>query len=429
MGLRPVTPVYKSLADYAQIVGEDAVVEIEALAKPLRGARILHVSASAFGGGVAEMLHTLVPLMRSVGLHAEWRVISGSNAFFNVMKSMRSALDGTDVELTRAMQANYLITNLQNAAHFEDRFDFVVVHDHPPAPLRSLRMTAGGTWIWHCHVGLADAQPVYWQHLRSFVEQYDAAIFAMPSFAKADLRIGRVALIPPTVDPLSPRNAPLSVDQVTTVVALAGVDPSRPTVLQVSRFDPQKDPLGVIDAFRAVRAEMPELQLVLLGTMAHDDPDGMLCYQRTVTHAGNDPDIHLLTNAGGSAEVNAFQRHAAAIVQKSLREDFGLTVTEGLWKARPVIGSNVGGIPLQIEDGKSGYLVESTYGCVIRLLAVLREPQLGAELGRRGREVVRRNFLSTANLRQYLQLFNDLAHGGAAAGQLPRADVHRPDWP
>ncbi len=410
-GMRTVPLVEKSLAGYAPIVGDKAIAELRDLAQPFQGARVVHISATAYGGGVAEMLHTLVPLMRDAGLDAEWRVIAGSDAFFAVTKSMHNALQGMDLPLTPVARATYLHANVDNAVDFADDFDFVIVHDPQPAALRALRPGDGGRWIWRCHIDLTEANPQYWGFLRPFVEEYDAAIFTLPAFAKQDLRVGKVAIIPPAIDPLSPKNVPMTPEQVREVVGLHGVDPDRPTLAQVSRFDPWKDPLGVIDVFRAVRQEAPGLQLVMVGSMAHDDPEGMEYFQRTKDYAAGDPDIHLLSNLDGvgNVEVNAFQRHASVILQKSLREGFGLTVAEGLWKERPVVGGKVGGIPLQIEDGVTGYLVESVEQCAARVLEILRDPTAASALAAHGRERVRQRFLSTANLRNYLTLFRDLA--------------------
>jgi trehalose synthase len=410
-GMQHVVLSEKSLADYAPVAGDDVIAEIEALAKPLQGAHVVHISATAYGGGVAEMLHTLVPLMRSAGLDAEWRIISGSDDFFAVTKSMHNALQGMPLDLTPAMQAAYLHANVDNAVYFRDGFDYVVVHDPQPAPLRALRAGDAGKWIWRCHIDLTAANPAYWRFLRPFIQEYDAAIFTMPAYVKEDLRIGKVAIVPPAIDPLSTKNAPLTEEQIVEIVKLNGMDPGRPMLLQVSRFDPWKDPTGVIDVYRQVRNEIPNVQLAMLGSMAHDDPEGMEYYQRTKEYAGDDPDIHLLSNLDGvgNIEINAFQHRADVILQKSLREGFGLTVTEGLWKGRPVIGGNVGGIPLQIEDGVTGYLVDSVEQCAQRVLDIMRNPQAAAEMGKRGREDVRRKFLSTGNLRNYLRLFNELA--------------------
>src|SRR5262249_18204133 len=259
------------------------------------------------------------------------------------------------------------------------------------------------------HIDRTAAHPASWAFLRDYLEAYGAAIFTVPAFVKADLRVPTVAIIPPAIDPLSPKNVFLPADEIARVVAQAGVDPLRPMLLQVSRFDPWKDPLGVIDVFRAVRKDMPGVQLVMLGAQADDDPEGRILLERGSAYAGRDTDIHLLPNSGGSREVNAFQRQATVIVQKSLREGFGLTVTEALWKQRPVVAGNVGGIPLQIEDGVSGFLVDSTQQCAERVMQVFRAPRLAAQLGQNGHAVVRHKFLSTANLRNYLRLFGQLA--------------------
>ena len=410
-GLSNVVLSSKSLSDYAPVVGDDVIAELERLARPLQGARVLHVNATAYGGGVAEMLHSVIPLMRSAGLDAEWKIISGTDEFFTVTKNMHNALQGMDLDLTPAMKATYLHANVDNAVSFDGTYDYVIIHDPQPAAMRLLLPEATGSWIWRCHIDLTAANPEYWGFLRPFVQEYDAAVFTMPEYAKQDLRIGKIAIIPPAIDPLSPKNAPMSDDEARRIIALYGVDPDRPSLVQVSRFDPWKDPLGVIDVYRAVKREFPKLQLVMVGSMAHDDPEGMEYYQRTKDYADGDPDIHLLSNLDGvgNAEVNAFQRTATVVMQKSLREGFGLTVTEGLWKDKPVIGGNVGGIPLQIQNGVTGFLVSSIEEATERALQLMRNPKLAHEMGMRGHDDVRQKFLSTALLRHWLQLFNELA--------------------
>src|SRR5258708_7233962 len=417
-GVQNVSLAEKRVANYATIVGDEVIAELEQLARPLRGARVAHISSTAYGGGVAEMLHTLVPLMNSVGLEAQWRVIAGNDDFFAATKAMHNALQGLDLELTPARRAAYLRTNAGLAASFEGEFDYVVVHDPQPAPLRALRGAAGGTWIWRCHIDLTAANPAYWAFLRPYVQMYDAAIFTMPQYAKKDLRIDKIAIIPPAIDPLSPKNAPMADEAARRLVARYDVNPDRPVLVQVSRFDPWKDPLGVIDVYRAVKGEFPDVQLVMVGSMAHDDPEGMEYYQRTKDYAGGDPDIKLLSNLDGvgNVEVNAFQRLAAVVLQKSLREGFGLTITEGLWKSRPTIGGNVGGIPLQLQEGTTGFLVNSVEQCAERVLWVLRHPAQAEKLAARGREDVRHKFLSTANLRNYLTLSNQLPNATPPAG-------------
>ncbi|HEX5156239.1 MAG TPA: glycosyltransferase [Ktedonobacterales bacterium] len=415
-GMQDVVLVEKSLADYEPVVGEDIIAELRGMADPFQGARVLHISSTAYGGGVAEMLHTLIPLMRSAGLDAHWKIISGTDEFFAVTKSMHNALQGMELELTPAMKAAYLHSNVENAVYFENDYDFIIVHDPQPAPLRMLRAGDGGKWIWRCHIDLTAANETYWSFLRPYVQAYDAAIFTMPEYVKKDLRIGKVAIVPPAIDPLSPKNAPMSDEDAARIVSLYGMDPERPMLVQVSRFDPWKDPLGVIDVYRTVRQKFPDVQLVMVGSMAHDDPEGMEYYQRTKDYADGDPDIHLLSNIDGvgNVEVNAIQRMATVVLQKSLREGFGLTISEGLWKGKPVVGGNVGGIPLQIQDGETGYLVNSIEECSKRVLDLMRNPARARKMGALGREVVRQNFLSTANLRNYLRLFTDLTQANRA---------------
>ncbi len=326
-GMQDVVLVEKSLEDYEPVVGEDIVAELRRMAKPFQGARVLHISSTAYGGGVAEMLHTLIPLMRSAGLDAGWRIISGTDEFFAVTKSMHNALQGMDLELTPSMKAAYLHSNVDNAVWFEGDYDFIVVHDPQPAPLRMLRAGDGGKWIWRCHIDLTAANATYWNFLRPYVQAYDAAIFTMPEYVKKDLQIGKVAIVPPAIDPLSPKNAPMSDEDAARVVSLYGMDPTRPMLVQVSRFDPWKDPLGVIDVYRAVRQKFPDVQLVMVGSMAHDDPEGMEYYQRTKDYAEGDPDIHLLSNIDGvgNVEVNAIPAYgdggAAEVAARGFRPD------------------------------------------------------------------------------------------------------------
>src|SRR5579862_5273710 len=239
-GMQNVVLSTKSLADYAPVVGEEVIAELRRLAAPMRGARVVHISSTAYGGGVAEMLHTLVPLMRDAGLEAEWRIIAGTDDFFAVTKSMHNALQGMDLELPPAARAAYLHANVDNAVYLDDEFDYVIVHDPQPAPLRMLRAGDPGKWIWRCHIDLTAANPTYWGFLRPFVQAYDAAIFTMPAYVKRDLRVGKIAIIPPAIDPLSPKNAPMSAEEAASVIQLYGADPNRPMIVQVSRFDPWK---------------------------------------------------------------------------------------------------------------------------------------------------------------------------------------------
>ncbi|HYM83262.1 MAG TPA: glycosyltransferase [Candidatus Dormibacteraeota bacterium] len=402
-----------SLRDYAGLAGEDAVEEIRRLADPLRGARVLHVNATKFGGGVAELLPTLTALMNDVGLQAEWRIMPGSDDFFAATKAMHNALQGASGLFTPSVRAAYEEGARVLIERFDGEYDFVVIHDPQPLALRSMRPEAGGRWIWRCHIDLTAADPEIWDYVRPRIDVYDAAIFTLRDYAKPDLRVPVVAVVPPSIDPRSPKNVTIERHLVEDVVHRLGLDPRRPLLSQVSRFDPWKDPTGVIETYRAVKKEIPEVQLALVGSMATDDPEGWRIYQRVLRYAGQDEDLLVVTNLDGvgNLEVNAFQRASEVVLQKSIREGFGLTVSEALWKEIPVVGGRVGGIPMQIGDDEAGRLVSSVDEAIVACLELLRDPELRRELGRAGHERVRRHFLSTRNLRDYLSLFTALRDG------------------
>jgi trehalose synthase len=414
--LERVPLLERELSDYAGIVGDDVVGRIRELADQLRGARVLHLNATAYGGGVAELLATHVPLLRSVGIDADWQVMHGSDEFFAVTKSVHNALQGADLEWTQAMQRTYLEKVLDNAILFDGDYDFVVVHDPQPAAVLSfLSERLGGRiddtkWIWRCHIDLTAANPEVWEFFRPFVERHDASVWTMSEFVPSSLAMDRVVTAPPCIDPLSVKNLDLARPFCQELTRQYGIDVHRPIVCQVSRFDPWKDPVGVIDAFKLVREKVPDAQLVLAGSMATDDPEGFRVWDRTEEARGGDRDIHLLSNLHqvGSVQINAFQRIAQVVLQKSLREGFGLTVSEALWKGRPVIGGRAGGIKLQIRDGFDGFLVDSVEECAARTIELLADPAGADALGAQGREHVRDNFLSTRELEDWLRLFVEL---------------------
>ncbi|MBI5289312.1 MAG: glycosyltransferase [Chloroflexi bacterium] len=412
LGSVPTTP--KSLEAYRSVIGDEATEEILRLGERLRGARVLHLNATAFGGGVAEILGTLVPLMNDVGLQADWQVIKGADEFFSVTKAMHNSLQGMHYDWTPAMREIWLNYNRLNADLFDGSYDYVVVHDPQPAAIPTfLEERIGrrnGKWVWRCHIDLTDAQVQVWDMLRPHVEPYDGAIFTLDRYVKDDLTGPQIFAVPPAIDPLSPKNNDLPRETVDAILQRFGVDPARPMVTQISRFDPWKDPLGVIDVYRAAKNEIPDLQLVMIASMASDDPEGWDWYERTVRRAGEDWDIHVLSNLNGvgNVEVNAFQRAARVVIQKSIREGFGLVVSEALWKGRPVVAGNVGGIPLQIVDGETGFLVNTAEECAEKLLFLLHHPEEGDRMGARGVEYVRRNFLTTRYLRDYLRIFCQL---------------------
>jgi trehalose synthase len=401
----------KSLEDYRPIVGDETIEEILLLAKPLQGASVVNINATAFGGGVAEIFASLIPLMRGVGLDAQWQVLHGADEFFNVTKAMHNGLQGMDLPFSLEMQDVWRRYNESNAREFEGHYDFVIAHDPQPAGL--LHYTGGKNgdhWIWRCHIDTSHPIPVFWDFLAPYLDEYPAAVFTLAEYVGPGVNFEHLATITPTIDPLSPKNLPMELETAQSIVADYGFDRDRPLVIQVSRFDPWKDPLGVIDAYRLVKKDIPELQLALVGSMASDDPEGWDYYDRTVRRAGEDFDIQVLHNfhGVGNREVNAFQTVADVVIQKSIREGFGMTVTEAMWKEKPVIGGNAGGIPLQVIDGKTGFLVNSIEACADRLRYLLVNSIESHRLGEAGREHVRRNFLTVHHLANYLRLFNQL---------------------
>jgi len=426
----PVTP--KALADYRAIVGDAPIDEIRRLAEPLRGARVLHLNATAFGGGVAEILSALIPLLNDLGLKADWQIISGADEFFAVTKAIHNGLQGMFVPWTSAMRDTWLHYNRLNADLLDGEYDFAVIHDPQPAGVLSLAIERGrpkvGKWVWRCHIDLTAAQPDLWDFLRPYLAPYDAAIFTLKDYAKDDVPTPRLFFLPPAIDPLSPKNVRLAPDTVEAILTRYAIDPRRPLLAQVSRFDPWKDPVGVIDAYRLVKREIPEVQLVLVASMAHDDPEGWSYYERTARRAGEDMDIQILTNltGAGNVEVNAVQAAARVVVQKSLREGFGLVVSEALWKGRPVVAGNVGGIPLQVLDGRTGYLANSPPECAERILYLLRHPDVADEMGAAGREHVRANFLITRYLCDHLRMYTALSGGEANTATSPTLEASRP---
>ncbi len=423
MNLLAVNVGTKHLGDYASIAARGLMDEIRALAEPLAGKRVLHLSATAFGGGVAEILYTLVPLMRDAGLEAEWQVIYGQDEFFDVTKTIHNALQGDPTELTEEQQEIFRRYNAMNAEALEGEYDFVIVHDPQPAGMIEHARDHADHWIWRCHIDLSTPNPQVLDFLLPSLCLHDAAIFHRQEYVPAAEALPPAWIWPPAIDPLAPKNMALSAEDAAYIVDQFGIDVSRPLITQVSRFDPWKDPLGVIEAWRIVRESHPEVQLALVGSMAHDDPEGWEYYNRTVEAAAGDPDIFILSNLNnvGSVEVNAFQVHSAAVLQKSIREGFGLTVTESLWKGRPTVAGRVGGIVAQIQDRETGYLVDSVEECAEATLAILEDPVEARAMALRGKEFVRRNFLTPRLLRDWLALFNELSGNGEAVSELVTA--------
>jgi trehalose synthase len=400
----------RSLADYTHLAGRGLVARIRDLAEDMKGKRILHVSATAFGGGVSEILYTLVPLMRDVGLDAHWHVILGREEFFNVTKLMHNSLQGDPQSITDEQWEVFQAYNAMNAKDLEGEWDLIIVHDPQPAGLRMNAPDRARRWVWRCHIDLSTPNESTLARLLPLISDYDATVWHLEQYVPAGLDGGIRKICPPAIDPLSPKNMALSAEDAAFVCEQFGIDPERPLVCQVSRFDPWKDPIGVIDAYRRIKAEAPEVQLALVGSMATDDPEGWEFFHSTFRHADGDPDIKILNNLNnvGAIEVNAFQSQSDVVMQKSLREGFGLTVTEALWKGRATIGGDVGGIPLQIKDGETGFLVSSPEQAAERTLEILADPELAKRLGRAGKERAREHFLTPRLLRDWLQLMGEL---------------------
>lgn len=405
----------KSMDRYLPMLEAGLREEIVRLARLLRGLRILQINATAYGGGVAELLLSLVGLEQGLGLDVEWRTLGGDEAFFAVTKQLHNALQGQPAPLTEAQRAAYLRENRQDAGSL-DRYDVIIVHDPQPAALRHYAGAGRGRWIWRCHIDTSAPDETAWEFLRPFIEVYDAAVFTMAQFVPPDLTMPRMAFIPPAIDPFSSKNRELPPELARTTVAEFGVDVGRPVLLQVARFDPWKDPQGAIDTYRLVKREVPEVQLVLVGSMAGDDPQAWEVFRTIVQHDRADQDLYVFTNlvGVGSLEVNCFQRTASVVLQKSLREGFGLAVSEALWKGVPVVAGATGGIPLQLQDGVGGFLITTVEQAAQRIVYLLRHPEEAAQIAAAGRRVVEEHFLMPRLLRDELRLIQSLLEGADA---------------
>jgi trehalose synthase len=362
----------------------------------------VHVNSTRSGGGVAEILMSTVPLWNQLGLETRWEVIQGDQNFFEITKAMHNALQGLKANLTPAMLEHYREVNEENARRFDWQADFVVINDPQPAFLIEDMKPQAKHWIWRCHIDASRPTRNVWRYLQIAVRQYDASIFSMPNFSQ-NLPHPQY-LIYPSIDPLSEKNRDLTQEEINAVLTRLGVERDKPIILQVSRFDSFKDPVGVIEAFRMVRRHTP-CKLILAGGEATDDPEGAQIFAIVQEAAHGEPDIQLLLLPPDSHhEINALQRTADIIVQKSIREGFGLTVTEAMWKGKPVIGGAVGGIVMQLQDYNTGFLVHSPEGCAFRIRYLLHRPEIARRLGQKAREFVRQHFLITRNMRNYLTL-------------------------
>jgi trehalose synthase len=401
----------RSLESYRGVAHDALLDELQRVAKDLRGARVLHVNATPYGGGVSELLRSVVPLLNDLGLVSHWRIISGDEAFFDVTKAIHNGMQGGSRSLSDKEKATYLAATQINAAALTEEYDYVFIHDPQPAAILAMHGKRSSQWIWRCHIDTCSPNEHTWAFLRPFLSGYDAAIFTMAEFVPPDLPVERVEIIPPAIDPCSPKNMPLPKETAQQVLEWIGVHPERPLVTQVSRFDPWKDPMGTVEAYRLAQKQVTDLQLALVGSLALDDPEGWSFYRQVRDETKDDPQIHVFTNliGVGNLEVNAFQSLSSLVLQKSLREGFGLAVSESLWKGTPVVAGRTGGIPLQMADGVGGLLVDSVEDCARAMVSLLRDPERARALGASGRERVRDHFLIPRLVWNDLSLLRELS--------------------
>ncbi len=386
--------------------------EVDQLAQGLKGVRICHINSTPFGGGVAELLSSFIPLVRSLGLHIDWQAIHGDHRFFSITKEMHNALQGGDGRFIERedTQRVYKTQSVENAREMDRNYDVFIVNDPQPAALRHFSDDHRSKWIWRCHIDSSEPNEATWQFLRPYVEEYDAAVFTIGKFVPPDLRVQRVATMAPAIAAFSSKNLPLPRSLCRELLGNLGIDRNRPLIIQVSRFDKWKDPFGVIRMYRMVKEKVPGLQLALVGSLANDDPEGMDMFAAIHWEADKEKDIHVFSNLTGvgNMEVNAFQTACDVVIQKSIREGFGLVVSEALWKETPVVAGNAGGIPLQMGGRLSQYLITNEQECAEKVLYLLQHRQDAEALGKEGREHVRQNFLMPRLIRDELRLIKDL---------------------
>ena len=410
--LQKVSLPVKDIGKYRMLLGSELIDEIVALGEDLKGIRLCHINSTPFGGGVAELLSSLIPLTRGVGVCADWQVIRGDRRFFTITKSLHNALQGSEYPLLmkEATQKAYKINNLENARELDPDYDVFVVNDPQPAALRHFCDVDHAKWVWRCHVDSSEPDEATWQFLRPYIEDYDAAVFTVNKFVPSDLKVPKIAIMAPAIDPFSSKNMALPSSLWRDMLDNLDIDKSRPLISQISRFDPWKDPFGVMAVYRLAKEKVPGLQLALITSFAGDDPEAWDVYAEVNEEADKDPDMHIFSNLTGvgNMEVNAFQSASGVVIQKSIKEGFGLVVAEALWKGTPVVAGNTGGIPLQMTGELEQYLITTIEECAEKVVYLLEHPDVAHELGQRGREHIRENFLMSRLLKDELTLIKEL---------------------
>jgi len=406
----PIEVGKKALDNYISTAGERKIQEIKHLAEKVSGARVLHINPSAFGGGVAETLFTLVPLMRDVGLNVDWLAIQGDEKYLKISENIYRALKGKKIEITSEMWKSYIDFLKEHINKIEDKYDYIIIHTSDPLGAVTFRDKFSAKWIWRCDLDTGSPDPEAWKLLHPVIQQYDGGIFTMKHFMKADINIKDFVISPPSIDPLNLKNSILSPEEYKKIVRKMGVNPDKPIIMQLSSFHPSRDPVGIIDSYRIVSREIPDVQLVLLTFISSNDPNSWKYYEKTLRHAGEDYNIHFLSNmnGAGSIEGNAFQRAASIVLKKSLKDNFGVVVLEGLWKEKPIVASNVDGISIQVIEGVNGFLVDTVEEFAEKIIYLLQNPEAAGKMGRRGKEYVRENFLITRQLKDYLTILAKL---------------------
>lgn len=400
----------RDVRDYKGIVGNEVINNILDMASELGGYSVTHVNSTSFGGGVAEILHSLVPLFNSLGIRTVWEVIEAPPEFFNVTKKIHNALQGAKIDLSDDEKKLYLSVNKINAEKvLQLSSDVVIIHDPQPLAVRKF-LSNGRRWVWRCHIDLSTPYRSVLKFISELLKGYNASIYHMKEFIHPNIPTSKKFVIPPSIDPLNDKNKELTYSEIVKILSKFDVDLEKPIIVQVARFDPWKDPFGAINTYKLVKRKIPNVQLLLISSMAHDDPEGWIYFEKTVRYACGDSNIRFLTNliGVGPLEVNAFQRAADVALQLSIKEGFGLAVAEALWKKTPVVARPSGGIVMQVINGATGYLVNSVEEAANKIIYLLKNPDIRKKLGEEGHKLIKENFIVTKHIERYLRTLKEL---------------------